>query len=282
MIINAGSTDVSVYVYIVEDAGSTNPGEPITGLLFSDIETGGSASYMRQGAARTDFTLVTQTPAGAHTDGGFVEVDSTNIPGVYRVDVPDAAFTAGVNQTIIQVIPAAANNALVSPVLVDIMQTVPQVTTVNGIATDVITASSIQNNAITAAKIATDAITAAKIAADAIDASALAADAITEIRDAIHPVPNTTLDNIPFVFKDSTGNYVTSASGISITRSIDGAAFTAVSGTTVAEVGNGLYEIDASAADMNGGKITFRITATGGTPGAPVDRFVTIVTGSGN
>ena len=64
MIIEAGSTDVSVPMYFVDDSSGSAPGEPTTGLLFSDIETGGSASYQRQGAARVDFQLFTQTAAG--------------------------------------------------------------------------------------------------------------------------------------------------------------------------------------------------------------------------
>ena len=96
MIVTEGSTNVSVPFYFVDDVGGTNPGEPTTGLLFSDIETGGSASYQRQGAARVDFTLVTlASAAAAHTDGGFILVDDTEMPGVYRCDVPDAAFAAG-------------------------------------------------------------------------------------------------------------------------------------------------------------------------------------------
>ena len=56
MIITSGSADKSIYFYIVGDASHASPGDPITGLLFSDIETGGSASYVRQGAARVDLT----------------------------------------------------------------------------------------------------------------------------------------------------------------------------------------------------------------------------------
>ncbi len=64
---------------------TTSPGEPVTGLLFSDIETGGSASYARQGAARVDLTLITLASASAaHADGGFILVDDTNMPGLYR------------------------------------------------------------------------------------------------------------------------------------------------------------------------------------------------------
>lgn len=121
MIVTAGSTNVSVYYYIVQDASATSPGEPVTGLLFSDIETGGSASYARQGAARTDLTLVTLASASAaHTDGGFILVDDTNMPGLYRCDYPDAAFATGVDQVFLQIVVASANNAVAAPILVDI------------------------------------------------------------------------------------------------------------------------------------------------------------------
>lgn len=120
MIITAGKTNVTVDVYFVDDDGGTAPGEPTTGKLFSDIETGGSASYHRQGAARVDFTLVTQTAAGAHTDGGFVLIDDTNMPGLYRLDVPDAAFATGVDYVVIQCVMAAANNSIMRPLLIDL------------------------------------------------------------------------------------------------------------------------------------------------------------------
>lgn len=121
MIVTAGSTNVSVYYYIVQDASATSPGEPVTGLLFSDIETGGSASYVRQGAARTDLTLITLASASAaHSDGGFILVDDTNMPGVYRCDYPDAAFATGVDQVFCSIVIASANNAVAAPIAIDI------------------------------------------------------------------------------------------------------------------------------------------------------------------
>ena len=121
MKVQKGSIDVSLYVYFVEDNDGTAPGEPKTGLVFSDIETGGSASYMRQGGARVDFTLITlASPSATHADGGFIEVDATNMPGVYRVDLPDAAFATGVEQCIIQLVAAAANNTVMNPLLIDL------------------------------------------------------------------------------------------------------------------------------------------------------------------
>ena len=127
MIVKAGSTNVSVYYYIVQDASGTSPGEPVTGLLFSNIETGGSASYARQGAARVDLTLITLASASAaHSDGGFILVDDTNMPGLYRCDYPDAAFATGVDQVFLSIVVAAANNAVAAPILVDISDNVDQ------------------------------------------------------------------------------------------------------------------------------------------------------------
>lgn len=118
MIVTKGATDVIRYVYFVDDDGGTAPGEPTTGLLFSDIETGGSASYNRQGAARVDVTLITQTVAGAHADGGFVEVDATNMKGLYRFDPPDAAFVTGADLVNFHMVAAAAKNTLMRPLQV--------------------------------------------------------------------------------------------------------------------------------------------------------------------
>lgn len=123
--IKTDATNVSLYVYFVDDDGGTAPGEPTTGKLFSDIETGGSASYARQGAARVDFELFTLASASAaHTDGGFILVDDTNMPGLYRVDVPDAAFLTGVDFFILQIVMASANNSIMRPLWVSLTETV--------------------------------------------------------------------------------------------------------------------------------------------------------------
>lgn len=115
-----------------------------------------------------------------------------------------------------------------------------------------------------------------------LTATGLATDAVDEIRDAILPTQNAAFNNIMFLFVAASDGVtpVTGATGTSVTRSIDGSAFGSGTGT-LAEVANGIYQYDASAADMNGGVITFRFVGTGGTPGAPNDTFVTLVTGGG-
>jgi len=112
---------------------------------------------------------------------------------------------------------------------------------------------------------------------------ALSSAGVDAVRDAILPTQNAAFNNIEFLFVAASDHVtpVTGASTMTVTRSIDGGAFGSGTGTGPVEVGNGIYQYDASAADMNGGIITFRFAATGGTPGAPDDVFLTIVTGGG-
>lgn len=135
MIVTKGATDVSVYYYIRQDASATSPGEPVTGLLFSDIETGGSASYVRQGAVRVDLTLITLASASAtHADGGFILVDDTNMPGLYRCDYPDATFVTGVDVVTLQIVVEGTNNAVADPIFVQLTGADLQATTDLGLS----------------------------------------------------------------------------------------------------------------------------------------------------
>lgn len=118
MFTTAGTTDRSIFFNAVEDVGGTNAGEPKTGLTFSNIE---SASYVRAGAARVAITPATLASASAaHSDGGFVEIDATNTPGLYRFDPPDAAFVTGVDEVVIYAEVAGASNAIIRPRAVQI------------------------------------------------------------------------------------------------------------------------------------------------------------------
>lgn len=68
-------------------------GSPMTGKVYN---SSGFTCYYRQGAtgAMTQLTLATQTVTGAHADGGFVELDATNAPGSYRLDLSDTMVDA--------------------------------------------------------------------------------------------------------------------------------------------------------------------------------------------
>jgi hypothetical protein len=87
--IKAGSTGVSIHILIRRKSDNAE----VTGLTFSTA--GNVASFCRQGGTPTAITLVTQTMGAAWTSGGFVEADPATMPGLYRLDLPDAALAAG-------------------------------------------------------------------------------------------------------------------------------------------------------------------------------------------
>lgn len=110
--IKKASTSQTVYVFIQDSSLTTGAGK--TGLAYN---TGSLvAYYVRPLAAAAAITLATQTATGAWSSGGFVEVDSTNMPGVYRLDLPDAVLATGVNSVVVM-LKGAANMA---PVLMEI------------------------------------------------------------------------------------------------------------------------------------------------------------------
>lgn len=90
-----GSTSQPLNIYCWDP--TTNGGK--TGLAYNTSAL--VASYCRPGAARTAITLVTQTTTGAYSSGGFVEIDATNLPGWYRLDIPNAALATGVEEVTI-------------------------------------------------------------------------------------------------------------------------------------------------------------------------------------
>ena len=103
LIITKGATSVSFNVFIRDNSVSTGVG--LTGLAFNTASL--TAYYTRQNAAATAITLATQTATGAYSSGGFVAVDGTNIPGLYRLDIPDAVLASGVNQAYVMLKGAA-------------------------------------------------------------------------------------------------------------------------------------------------------------------------------
>jgi len=95
-----GSTSQSIELYL-----------GATGLTFAT--SGLAAYYVRNQSAPVAITLVTQTATGAWSSGGFAEISSSLVPGVYRLDVPNAAFAAGASDVTIVVRGAAGTNGAV-------------------------------------------------------------------------------------------------------------------------------------------------------------------------
>ncbi len=98
-----GSTSQSIELYL-----------GVVGLTTSS--SGLSARYNRTRTASVSIPLVARTIAQAWTAGGFAEVDATNMPGVYRLDIPDAALAAGADDVTLVVRGASGTNGAVMTV----------------------------------------------------------------------------------------------------------------------------------------------------------------------
>lgn len=108
MKIDADSTNVIMYFKLVDPT----TGAPETGLTIADL----TLNYVRDqtarvGAIATALALVTT----AHTDNYMIEVDSTNCPGLYRADFPDAAFASGVDR-----VQCIINGAAIDPAVIEV------------------------------------------------------------------------------------------------------------------------------------------------------------------
>lgn len=136
-------------------------------------------------------------------------------------------------------------------------------------------------------------VTVGSMDTDVVDSVALASSAADEIRDAIvddatrfagadiaailasfsAPRKNVALADLS-VFMVASSDHVTPKTGLtlSVTRSLDAGAFGAGTGTA-AEIASGMYQYDASQADMNAAVIIFRFTGTDAD-----DTFITIHT----
>jgi hypothetical protein len=98
-----GSTSQSIELYL-----------GVVGLTSST--SGLAAYYNRTRTASVSIPLVARTIAQAWTAGGFAEVDATNMPGVYRLDIPDAALAAGADDVTVVVRGASGTNGAVMTV----------------------------------------------------------------------------------------------------------------------------------------------------------------------
>lgn len=184
----AGLTSQTVDILILDSSSTVGAG--LSGLVFNSA--GLVASY-RQGAtgARAPLGLATQTVGGAWTSGGFVEIDPTNMKGVYRLDLSDAMVNA---EGFVTLSLYGATNMVPVNLRIDCR---PVPSNIKKISDDSVAADNAEaffdgtgyagtGNVIpTVSLIAANGINAASIATNAIDADAIAADAVTEIQSGL-------------------------------------------------------------------------------------------------
>ena len=97
--IKAGSTSQSVNVFILDSASTTGDGK--TGLVFNSAGLTAYYSHAGVDATATAITLATLAAVNsAWSSGGFKEIDATNMPGWYRLDLPDAVIAASKGRSV--------------------------------------------------------------------------------------------------------------------------------------------------------------------------------------
>lgn len=252
--VKADSTSVSVDFLLRKTSDNTEQ----TGKVASDL----TVSYQRQGGVRvavspSDLAAVNS----AYSSGGVKEIDSANMPGLYRLDVPDAAFANGADWVIVSVKVASCYVWFEKfNITTNVIQTGDSFARV-GAAGAGLTALGDSRIALI------DAAVSSRMATFTLPAnfSALLIDGsgrVTLVPGQIAIKKNTALNNFQFLMTDSTTHAPKTGLTVTATRNIDNAGFGSCA-NAVSEVGNGVYVISLAAADLNGNVIAFRMTGTG-------------------
>lgn len=179
----------------IQDSSQTD-GRGLTGLAFGT--SGLVTYYIKDGqASATQITLVTAT-VGTWTSSGFIQIDSTNLPGVYELGLPDAALSTGKNVivmlkgaanmvvTILEIeLEAVDNQAVAGYGLTNLDATVSSRASSSALATVQADTDDIQTRLPAALVSGRIVALSQAIATDAIDAASLKTDAVTEIQTAV-------------------------------------------------------------------------------------------------
>lgn len=104
----AGSTSQSVNIFIGDSSVSTGAG--LTNLTSA---TSGLTAYYSFAGANATATVLTLAPLATITTawgtGGFKEIDATNMPGWYRLDIPNAVLVTAKGRSVGVILKGAAN-----------------------------------------------------------------------------------------------------------------------------------------------------------------------------
>lgn len=77
---------------LIQDSSQTD-GRGLTGLVYNTASL--TAYYYREGAPSTVAISLVDMTLGTWASGGFIEIDATNMPGLYQIGIPDAALADG-------------------------------------------------------------------------------------------------------------------------------------------------------------------------------------------
>lgn len=113
-----GATSQILQVFIQDSSSTTGAG--LTGLAFG---TSGLTAYYHRDTdtTATSISLVTMT-TGTFASGGFTEVNSTHMPGVYQFCPPNAAMATGASSVVVMLM--GAPNMAPLPLEIDLLSQV--------------------------------------------------------------------------------------------------------------------------------------------------------------
>ena len=287
--INGGRLDLILDI-IAADTTTDIPALIATAQADLDTITGADGAALASTQQSITFQPITITAGDAIPNVTFAGTGSEDGISFERAgsgDMYDAVIMAQLNaemDTALTDYDAATGTELAATeAKIDIIDT-----NVDAVLVDTNDLQTNQGNWLTATGFATEAkqdaqdaiITDARLAElDAAnlpaDIAAVKADTAATLIDtaSIGITKNATFSNLEFLMVDET-DHITPETGLTVTgqMSIDGGAFASVNGS-IAEVSNGIYQVDLTAADTNGDVITYRFSSTGA-----ADRFITIKT----
>lgn len=224
-IVKKGATDRSVTIRILDSTDGT----PETGVVYNT--SGIDLWYRREGAAKTSITEATLSAlTDAHSDGGFLHIGD----GEYRLDLPDAAVASGANHVDIG---GTVTGMVVIGGRIRLVNYDPEDTVRMG-------------------------LTALPNAAAAASGGLPTVDASNDVGSQARLKKNQACANFIFLMTDSTNHNPATGATVTVTRSLDGAAFASGTIGAVSEIGNGFYKCDLGAGDTNGDVVALRFTAT--------------------
>lgn len=239
------ATSQILQVFVADSSSTTGAG--LTGLAFNSGSL--TAYYHKDGdTTATAITLATMT-VGTYTSGGFKEIDATNMPGWYQFCPPNAAISSGNNVAFHL---KGATNMAPLPIEVQLVSYDPYDAAGLGLSrldAAVSTRSTYAGGAVAS-------VTAPVTVGTNNDKTGYS------LATSITIKKNTALASFPFQLFDSAGAAKTGAT-VTAQKSLDGGALSACTNSAT-EIGNGLYKIDLTAAELNPTNSTvLRFSASG-------------------
>ncbi len=109
LLITKDTANVTLLIFIQDSSSTTGAGN--TGLLATNLTAYYSRVEDDNDVTVAAISLSDLTGTGTvHTDGGLEEIATTNMPGWYRLDIPDAVVASGARSAGISIIDSGAND----------------------------------------------------------------------------------------------------------------------------------------------------------------------------